>query len=77
MGKLRVLSGADVVGILERHGFQRLRQKGSHLSLQGRDVGGSRTVVVPMHRELRAGTLSSIVRQSGLSRELFEAEDGR
>ncbi len=32
------------------------------------------TVPVPMHQELRIGTLLSIVRQSGLSRQVFEQQ---
>ena len=35
--------------------------------------GDSITVSVPEHDELRIGTLSSIIRLSGLPRELFEA----
>lgn len=72
MGKLRNLSGAEVRRILEEHGFRQVRQRGSHIAMQ-RDDERTRTVIVPMHRELRAGTLASIIRQSGLDRELFEA----
>lgn len=32
------------------------------------------TVPVPDHRELRMGTLASIIRQSRLPRSLFEAD---
>ena len=32
------------------------------------------TVPVPMHDEIRIGTLQSIIRQSGLARTLFEYE---
>jgi predicted RNA binding protein YcfA (HicA-like mRNA interferase family) len=32
------------------------------------------TVPVPLHNVLRRGTLLSIIRQSGLSRALFEVE---
>jgi predicted RNA binding protein YcfA (HicA-like mRNA interferase family) len=32
------------------------------------------TVPVPLHQSLRRGTLLSIIRQSGLSRALFEVE---
>lgn len=32
------------------------------------------TVPVPMHRELRVGTLLSIIRQSGLPRHEFEQQ---
>jgi predicted RNA binding protein YcfA (HicA-like mRNA interferase family) len=33
---------------------------------------GTVTVPVPDHKELRAGTLRSIIRQSGVPREEFE-----
>lgn len=72
MGKLRVLSGPDVIKILARHGFVQVRQRGSHVSLQLREAGTTRTVIVPLHAELGVGTLLSILRQSGLSREIFE-----
>lgn len=32
------------------------------------------TVPVPLHDELRRGTLQSIIRQSGLAKSLFETE---
>jgi predicted RNA binding protein YcfA (HicA-like mRNA interferase family) len=74
LGRLRVLSGAQVVQILEEHGFRQIRQRGSHVALQIRVELGVRTVVVPLHRELRPGTLASIIRQSGLSRDRFETD---
>jgi len=40
--------------------------------MQRRLEQGTITVPVPDHRELRIGTLQSIIRQSGLSRGLFE-----
>lgn len=42
--------------------------------MQRRDEATTVTVIVPLHRELRAGTLMSIVRQSRLDRSLFETE---
>jgi predicted RNA binding protein YcfA (HicA-like mRNA interferase family) len=32
------------------------------------------TVPVPLHDQLRRGTLQSIIRQSGLAKSLFESE---
>ncbi len=72
MGKRRVLSGQDVINILAVHGFTLVRQRGSHLVMQMAMPDTTITVPVPNHRELRAGTLASIIRQSGLPRELFE-----
>jgi predicted RNA binding protein YcfA (HicA-like mRNA interferase family) len=49
-----------------------VRQKGSHRIMQKRTASGTITVPVPLHRELRPGTLASIIRQSQLDRSLFE-----
>lgn len=72
MSKLRVLSGQEACAILERHGFTRVRQRGSHIVMQRVTAEGTTTVPVPDHKELRMGTLRSIVRQSGLARSEFE-----
>ena len=72
MGRLRVLSGRDVCKILASAGFVEVRQRGSHVVMQRRDSSGTTTVPVPDHREVRIGTLRSIIRQSGLPRALFE-----
>jgi len=73
LGRLKVLSGVEVCRILGSHGFVQVRQKGSHLIMQ-KNVGNSTvTVPVPLHKELKIGTLQSIIRQSKLGRELFEA----
>ncbi|MDR3088777.1 MAG: type II toxin-antitoxin system HicA family toxin [Desulfobulbaceae bacterium] len=73
MPKFGVFSGAEVCKILERHGFALVRQRGSHAVMQGKTAeGGTVTVPVPLHREIRAGTLLSIIRQSGLPRQNFE-----
>jgi predicted RNA binding protein YcfA (HicA-like mRNA interferase family) len=72
LGKLRVLSGRDVCFLLTANGFVEVRQKGSHVVMQARAGGTTITVPVPMHTELRIGTLQSIIRQSRLPRALFE-----
>jgi predicted RNA binding protein YcfA (HicA-like mRNA interferase family) len=68
-----VLSGADVCGIFRSHGFAEVRRRGSHIVMQKRTGGTTVTVPVPDHRELKAGTLASIIRQSGLSKDLFQS----
>ena len=72
MGNLRVLSGSEVCKILEQHGFVAVRQHGSHRVMQLRGEGT--TVPVPLHNLPRRGTLQSIIRQSSLSKALFENE---
>lgn len=74
MGKLRVLSGKEVCEILASQGFSEVRQRGSHIVMQKRLEGSTITVPVPNHKEIRIGTLQSIIRQSGLEKNLFETE---
>ncbi len=74
MGKLRVLSGQEVCAILAQEGFKEVRRRGSHVVMQKRAQEATVTVPVPDHKELRAGTLASIIRQSRLPRSLFETE---
>ncbi|HEX8969801.1 MAG TPA: type II toxin-antitoxin system HicA family toxin, partial [Chloroflexota bacterium] len=66
MGRLRVLSGREVRHILEQHDFVIVRQRGDHMVMQRQVPGSTITVPVPNHRELRTGTLLSIIRQSQL-----------
>ena len=72
MGKLRVLCGKEVCVILSDHGFIEVRRRGSHIVMQKKFPQSTITVPVPDHDEIRIGTLQSIIRQSGLSREFFE-----
>ena len=71
MPKLGIFSGEEIARILESQGFERVRQKGSHLILQRKAAGTTTTVPVPLHSEVRMGTLQSIIRQSGVPRDLF------
>ncbi|MGI8566486.1 MAG: type II toxin-antitoxin system HicA family toxin [Pyrinomonadaceae bacterium] len=73
MGRLRRLSGREVCTILSKHGFAQVRQKGSHAVMQKRTGDSTITVPVPLHPELRIGTLQAIIRQSGVPRSEFES----
>ncbi len=60
----------DVVRALERDGWVRAKQRGSHLKLK---KPGYPPVTVPMHsRDVRPGTLRSILDDAGLSIERFQ-----
>ena len=72
MPKLGVFSGHDICRLLSEHGFFLVRQKGSHAIMQMQTPRGTITGPVPLHREIRMGTLLSIIRQSQLPRTYFE-----
>ena len=61
--RLPVVSGARVVRALEKDGFDVISTRGSHCKLR-RD---SRTVIVPLHDEVRPGTLVSILRAADIT----------
>lgn len=67
MRKLPVISGREMVRVLNKTGFVIVGRKGSHVRLKrirGREI---LIVVVPMHHELARGTLRSILRQANLT----------
>jgi predicted RNA binding protein YcfA (HicA-like mRNA interferase family) len=66
------MSGAQAAAVLRAQGFVEVRRRGSHVVMQKRLSDTTITVPIPDHKELRIGTLSAIIRQSGLPRELFE-----
>jgi predicted RNA binding protein YcfA (HicA-like mRNA interferase family) len=72
LGKLKTLSGTEVCRILEAHSFEKVRQRGSHIVMQKQTSEGTVTVPVPDHKEIRRGTLMSIIRQSSVQRSEFE-----
>jgi predicted RNA binding protein YcfA (HicA-like mRNA interferase family) len=63
------LSGQEVIKALQRGGFYIKRQKGSHIILR-RDNPFAQ-VVVPDHKSIDTGTLSSILDGADLSVEEF------
>ena len=62
MSKLRRISGKEVASLLIKEGFEKVRQKGSHVRLVLKDVETSHYVTVPLHVEIDRGTLKSIIR---------------
>lgn len=71
MSRLPVLSAARLVKVLNKLGFERVRQRGSHAIYRHAD---GRTTVVPMHagEDIRRGLLRSILRDLELTPEEFE-----
>lgn len=71
MPRLRVLSATEVCKILEKHGFQQVRQSGSHIIMRRQLPDRRITVPVPNHSEIARGTLKSIIDQSEIPKDEF------
>ena len=57
----RDVSGAALVAALRRIGYEKVRQRGSHVRVTTQ-VGGEHHEVIPLHDPVRAKTLSSILK---------------
>jgi predicted RNA binding protein YcfA (HicA-like mRNA interferase family) len=70
LSKLPLVSGREVVKALAKIGYERDRQRGSHIVLR-QVAEPHRRITVPDHDEIAKGTLHSIIRESGLTVEEF------
>ena len=74
MPKLPRISSREVIRALERLGFEQIRQTGSHVVMKKTTEKGEIGCVVPVHRELKVGTLSGILKQAQITvEELIES----
>ena len=71
MPELRKVSGKEAIRSLQRLGFEVVRQRGSHMVLKKQTKAGEVGCVVPLHRELKIGTLKGILRQAKVASEEF------
>ena len=69
MSDLSGFSGHEVIAVLIKMGFSHSRTKGFHAVMRR----GGAVCVVPLHNELAPGTLKSVLRQAGITKEEFLA----
>jgi predicted RNA binding protein YcfA (HicA-like mRNA interferase family) len=69
--KLPVVSGRQVIRVLERIGYQIVRQKGSHIRLRDENDPEHLPITVPDHRTLKPGLLRQILRDASLTVDEF------
>ena len=69
-GKLPLLTAKELIKIINKLGYQVIRQKGSHVYLKHQD---GRCTVVPLHagKEIGRGLLKRILNETEISREEF------
>jgi len=65
--KLLRISGQERIATLKRIGLVQIRQKGSHVIMRRAERG----CVVPLHRELKTGTLAGLLGQAGVEAAEF------
>lgn len=68
--KYPILPPKKIIKIMEqKFGFERVSQKGSHVKY--RNVYAQKVFIIPMHKEIAAGTFKSILEQANIELEDF------
>ena len=68
--KYPVLPPKKIIKIMEREfGFEKISQKGSHVKYK--NFSTQRIFIIPMHKEVAAGTLKSILEQANIELDEF------
>lgn len=70
MPKLPVLSYPEAIKALKKTGYNIDHQTGSHIILR-QDKEPYRRLTIPNHKEISKGTINSIIRQAGLTKDEF------
>jgi len=69
--KLRSVAGLEVIKKLSKAGFISVRQRGSHVRLEKKLENKTIKITVPLHKQLKRGTLNRIIKDAGLTVEEF------
>lgn len=69
MPKLPVLSGKQLIKALEKCNYRVARQKGSHVRLLPQTNTLQRPITIPLHKTIKPGLLSKIIKDANLSVE--------
>ena len=69
MAQLPIVSGKELIRILQRFGYREVRQRGSHIRLT---CPGRKPITVPNYKSIDRSLLRKILRDARLSVEQFE-----
>jgi len=67
--KIPVLPPKDIIKVLNKLGYYKVSQKGSHAKYKNFETGY--VCIIPMHDEVAKGTLKSILEQANIELEVF------
>ncbi|MGD8780023.1 MAG: type II toxin-antitoxin system HicA family toxin [Ignavibacteria bacterium] len=63
----KTFSGKDIVRALRRIGYYIDHQRGSHIFMH--NLEENKSIIVPLHKEIKKGTLNNIIKKVGLTIE--------
>lgn len=68
----KLYSARIILAALQKAGFSKVSQRGSHIKLFKKTSDKNFTVIVPNHKEIAIGTLSNILNQAGMTKKELE-----
>ena len=74
VGRLPVVSGSEMIKVLTKICYQPTNRKGDHVTLTPKcssEQNRTCPLVIPLHRELKRGTIMTILARALLSKEEF------
>lgn len=69
MPKIPIVSGDEAIRCFEKLGYEKTRQKGSHVRLRHKDDKDKKPLTIPRHKELGKGLLRKLVRDADITIE--------
>lgn len=69
MGELGGISGKEAIRRFVCIGYKVVRQRGSHARLV--HANGGKPLTIPLHRELKPGLLTALIRDANIDRKTF------
>jgi len=69
--KLPQISGRELIKIFSKLDFKIVRQRGSHVRLEKKIDKETIKLTIPMHAQLKKGTLSRIIKDSKINEKEF------
>lgn len=74
MHGLPVVSGKDLLRLLDKLDYTIVRQRGSHVQLRCITPAGEHMITVPMHDEIAPGTLNDILTRVAVRKGILKEE---
>jgi predicted RNA binding protein YcfA (HicA-like mRNA interferase family) len=69
MPKLPQLSGNQAIKCFEKNGYQKVRQRGSHIRMHHENNPSKKPLTIPNHKILGKGLLRKLLRDADLTKE--------
>lgn len=71
--EIPVVSGKQAIKAFLKLGYVQTRQKGSHVRLKHPIGENRKPLSIPLHRELKIGLLSDLIKDAGLTIDEFNS----